>query len=257
MIENTIPDKNVKLKNIISLSGGKDSTCLLLKMLEMNESIHSVVFFDTGWEFPEMIEHIDKIEKYTGLDVVRLKYMHTFDYMLLEHYIPQSGKSKKPRKGYGWPSAMRRWCTGRKVQTIEKYYRKQHNFISCIGFAADEAKRVPVISKKKWPERYPLIEWDVSEKEALQYCYNHGFDWGGLYELFGRVSCYCCPLQRICELRNLRKYRPELWSRMLIMGKNQNRGFKGWKTVQDFENRFAEEDRQLDLFPNFTCKEKT
>ena len=146
---------------------------------------------------------------------------------------------------------MRRWCTGRKVQTIEKHYRTQSNFNSCIGFAADEAKRVPVISKKKWPERYPLIEWDVSEKEALKYCYDHGFDWGGLYELFGRVSCFCCPLQRIGELRNLRSHRPELWERMLEMDRNLevNRGFKEWKTVHDLEHRFAAEDRQLDLWP--------
>jgi len=144
-----------------------------------------------------------------------------------------------------------------KINAIEKYYRQQKDFISCIGFAADEAKRVPVVSKKKWSERYPLIEWDISEKEALQYCYYHGFDWGGLYELFGRVSCYCCPLQRIGELRNLRKHRPELWARMLVMGEILNRGFRELKTVQDFENRFSEEDRQLDLFPTFTCKEKT
>lgn len=45
--------------NIVSLSGGKDSTAMLLMMLERGEDIHSVVFFDTGWEFPEMHEHID------------------------------------------------------------------------------------------------------------------------------------------------------------------------------------------------------
>ena len=224
---------------------------MLLMMLEKNEPIHSVVFFDTGWEFPEMKAHIDKLEKYTGLDFIRLKPTEPFDYLLNEKpIIARKGpmKGKPHRIGNGWPSAMRRWCTRLKINAIEKYYRQQKDFISCIGFAADEAKRVPVVSKKKWPERYPLIEWDVSEQEALQYCYDHGFDWGGLYELFGRVSCYCCPLQRIGELRNLRTHRPELWARMMVMGKDQNRGFKEWKTVQDFENRFAQEDRQLDLF---------
>ena len=187
---------------------------MLLMMLEKNEPIHSVVFFDTGWEFPEMKAHIGKLEKYTGLEFIRLKPTEPFDYLLNEKpIIARKGpmKGKPHRIGNGWPSAMRRWCTRLKINAIEKYYRQQKDFISCIGFAADEAKRVPVVSKKKWPERYPLIEWDVSEQEALQYCYDHGFDWGGLYELFGRVSCYCCPLQRIGELRNLRTHRPELW----------------------------------------------
>jgi len=225
---------------------------MLLMMLERNEPIHSVVFFDTGWEFPEMHEHIDKLEKYTGIEIVRLKPKLSFTYELNEKPIrKRSGKDKGKihRIGNGWPSAMRRWCTGRKIDAIDKYYKQQFEFISCIGFAADEAKRVPVKSQKKWPERYPLIEWDISEDEALKYCYDHGFDWGGLYDLFGRVSCFCCPLQRIGEIRNLRTHRPELWEKMLEMDQKQFRGFKGVKTVRDLEVRFYEEDRQMEFWP--------
>jgi 3'-phosphoadenosine 5'-phosphosulfate sulfotransferase (PAPS reductase)/FAD synthetase len=227
---------------------------MLLMMLERNEPIHSAVFFDTGWEFPEMIEHIDKLEKYTGVEVVSLKHKEAFDYILSEKPIKaKSGelKGKIYRNGHGWPSAMRRWCTRWKVTAISKYQKQQKDFASCIGFAADEAKRVPVKQNKKWQERYPLIEWDVSEKEALQYCYDHGFDWGGLYDLFGRVSCFCCPLQRVGELKNLRKHRPELWRRMLEMDEaiKPNRGFKGYKTVEDFDRRFSAEESQIDLWP--------
>lgn len=235
------------MNNIISLSGGKDSTAMLLMMLERNEPIHSVVFFDTGWEFPEMLEHIYKLEKHTGLDFVRLKPKLPFDYELNETPVKHKKTGIPHRKGNGWPSPLRRWCTKRKLNAIKTYYKKQSGFVSCVGFAADEAKRVPIANKKKWPERYPLIEYDISEKEALQYCYDHGFDWGGLYELFGRVSCFCCPLQRLQELRNLRKHRPELWARMIVMDSGP-RGFRGMKSVHDLERRFAEEDRQGRLF---------
>lgn len=68
--------------NIISLSGGKDSTAMTLMMLERGEDIHSVVFFDTGWEFPEMHEYIDRLERYTGMSFVRLKSKHSFDYWM-------------------------------------------------------------------------------------------------------------------------------------------------------------------------------
>ena len=58
------PKKDESLvKNVVSLSGGKDSTALLLMMLEKNIPVHSAVFFDTGWEFPPMYEHIDKLER--------------------------------------------------------------------------------------------------------------------------------------------------------------------------------------------------
>jgi 3'-phosphoadenosine 5'-phosphosulfate sulfotransferase (PAPS reductase)/FAD synthetase len=225
---------------------------MLLMMLERNEPIHSVVFFDTGWEFPEMIDHIDKLEKYTGIQVIWLKHKHSFTYVLNEKpTVVRKGpmKGQPARAGNGWPSMFRRWCTRLKIDEIERYLKQQENFKSCIGFAADESKRVPVKSKKKWPERYPLIEWDISEKEALKYCYDHGFYWGGLYELFGRVSCFCCPLQRIGELRNLRTHRPELWAKMLKMDTENCRGFRDMKTVHDLDRRFAEEDRQMDLFP--------
>ena len=51
------------VNNVISLSGGKDSTAMLHMMLERGESVHSAVFFDTGWEFPEMEAHIDEVER--------------------------------------------------------------------------------------------------------------------------------------------------------------------------------------------------
>ena len=240
----------INLNNIVSLSGGKDSTAMLLMMVERGEDIKSVVFFDTGWEFPEMIEHVDKLEKYVGMEFVRLHPLQSFDYMLLRRPVKKSGRQKAHRIGYGWPSPLRRWCTGRKLDIIKKYYNYQSDFQSCIGFAADEAKRVPVVSKKKYPERYPLVEYDISEKEALEYCYDKGFDWDGLYEIFGRVSCFCCPLKRIEDYRKLRQHRPALWGQMLKMDNELggNRGFRGYKTVHDLDRRFACEDRQLDLF---------
>ena len=237
--------------NIISLSGGKDSTAMLLMMLEKKEPIHSVVFFDTGWEFPEMRTHIKKLEKYTGIEFVMLKPDKSFDYLLNDAPVKKRGgenAGKIHRFGYGWPAPLRRWCTRLKINAIEKYYRSQEDFKSCIGFAADEARRAPIIHKKKWPERYPLIEYDVSETEALKYCCDRGFDWGGLYELFGRVSCFCCPLQRLGELRNIRKHRPELWNKMLNMDIEGNRGFRDLKTVHDLDRRFTEEDRQMTMF---------
>ena len=236
---------------IVSLSGGKDSTAMLLMMLERKEPIHSVVFFDTGWEFPEMITHIDKLEKYTGIKIIRLKTAKSFDYWLnIVTVRSRKGENKGQihRRGNGWPSPLRRWCTRLKINTINKYYNTQTNITSCIGFAADESKRVPIEQKNQWLERYPLIDFDITEIEALKYCYNAGFNWGGLYELFGRVSCFCCPLQRMGELRNVRKFKPELWSRMLKMDIGNNRGFKGIKSVHNLDNRFAREDRQMELF---------
>lgn len=40
------------MKQIVQLSGGKDSTAMLLMMLERNMPVDEILFCDTGVEFP-------------------------------------------------------------------------------------------------------------------------------------------------------------------------------------------------------------
>lgn len=169
-------------QNVVSFSGGKDSTAMLLMMLERGEPIHSVVFFDTGWEFPEMHDHVAQVEAYIGIEIVKLKPKRPFTYWMFEReVIARKGemKGKVHRIGHGWPSPLRRWCNRQKVAAITKYENSLSisTPVSCIGFAADEAKRIKDNSTRI--KRYPLIEYGVSEKEALAYCKRHGFNWGG------------------------------------------------------------------------------
>ena len=49
------------IKNVVSLSGGKDSTAMILMMLEKNMPVDLILFCDTGKEFPAMLRHIDKL----------------------------------------------------------------------------------------------------------------------------------------------------------------------------------------------------
>lgn len=44
------------MKHIVQFSGGKDSTCMLLMMLEHNMPVDEIIFCDTGKEFPGMYE---------------------------------------------------------------------------------------------------------------------------------------------------------------------------------------------------------
>lgn len=237
---------------IISLSGGKDSTAMLHMMLERGEKIHSVIFFDTGWEFPEMYDHIDLVERKTGLKVWRLQSRLPFEYWMFHRpIVARKGpmKGKVHRIGNGWPSPSRRWCTRQKVDALDYFCKPVPNPVQCVGYAADETHRQ--MDNSKFTKRYPLIEYGVTEAEALQYCYDLGYHWGGLYEHFDRVSCFCCPLQSIGDLRSLRREFPKLWEKMLEMDLStpeHNMGFKGYKAVEDFEKRFAAEDRQRILF---------
>ena len=75
------------MNNVVSFSGGKDSTAMALLMLEKGVPIHSVVAFDTGWEFPQMYEHWDQFERYTGLKITVLRSNKPFTHWMLEREV--------------------------------------------------------------------------------------------------------------------------------------------------------------------------
>ena len=73
------------IKHVVSLSGGKDSTAMLLRLIEEGRPVDIILFCDTGLEFEAMYRHIDKLEKHIGKPITRLKSDKTFEYLLLEH----------------------------------------------------------------------------------------------------------------------------------------------------------------------------
>ena len=212
-------------------------------MIERGEDIHSVVFFDTGWEFPEMHDHIDLVEQKTGIEVVRLQPdMSFYDWMFNRRIVANSGhmKGKVHKIGYAWPTPKMRWCTGKKIERLSRYINNCGGETVCVGIAADEHHR----AKK---ERYPLIEYGKTEADCLEYCKRLGYTWGGLYDVFSRVSCWCCPLQTDHELKMLRRHYPELWDQLMEWDLNQPRhyaGFRKGKTVAEWDERFHTADKQ-------------
>ena len=198
------------MKNIVSFSGGKDSTAMLLMMIEKGIKIDEIIFCDTGKEFDELYEHIDKIERYIGQKVTRLKNEHSYEYFLYDKEITKG--PNKGNRGYGWTKMTNRWCTDRlKTQLVDRHLRKYtEEYTRYIGIAYDEPKRI-----KNTPGfKYPLYEWKITEAEALQYCYDKGFDFGGLYNHFDRLGCWLCPLQKIESLYSLYKYYPDKWQEL-------------------------------------------
>ena len=119
-----------------------------------------------------------------------------------------------------------------------KQFYSDYNVLQYVGIAADEEKRIK-------DKIYPLYDFGITEKEALKYCYDKGFDWEGLYEIFDRVSCWCCPLQSLDNLRKLRKYFPELWEELKIMDYKTWNRFKSDYTVPQLEKRFEFEEYRL------------
>ena len=241
----------------VSLSGGKDSSCLLILMIEKGLPIDSVLYADTSMEFPEMEAHIAKLDDFLfrerGIHITTLRHPRGFEWLMFDEpkqkpsCLENRARLGIPPYGNGWPGIKVRWCTGQlKTHLLTKEVNRlksEKSALHFVGIAADEAQRC-----KK--EQYPLVEWGITEAEALKICYDHGFDWGGLYEIYHRVSCWCCPFQRVDELRNLRHHHSELWARLLDLDKRARAQFgpgplgqfkQNW-SVARYDERFARED---------------
>ena len=224
------------MKHIVSFSGGKDSTAMLLRMLEEKMPIDEIIYCDTGKDFPEMYKHIKQVDEYIytnyAMSITTLKADKSFDYYMFDH-VKTRGKNKG-KKGYGWATMRARWCTTLlKNNVIDNYLKdyKDEGYIEYIGIAYDEPKRVK-------DKRYPLVEWEMTEKDCLQYCYDRGFDWGGLYEHFDRLSCWCCPLKNLKELRVLYTHYPKLWNELKEMDEKSYNKFRADYSVKGLGDKF-------------------
>lgn len=225
--------------HIVSFSGGKDSTAMLLFMLENSMQVDEIIFLDTGVEFPQMYEHIKQVEEYIGRPITKLKSDKSFEYYMFDH-VKTKGKNKG-QKGYSWSDFRNRWCTSNlKKQVIKKYLKKykDYNIIEYHGMAYDEPKRI----KDNPNIKYPLFDNKMTEADALQYCYDRGFYWSGLYEKFHRLSCYLCPLKSLGELKIIWKDFSELWAIMKDYDSRTYRKFRADYSIVELEEKFKKEE---------------
>ena len=228
------------MKQVVSFSGGKDSTAMLLMMIEKNMPIDEIIFCDTGKEFPQMYNHIKKVEKFINRKITILKNEKSFDYILGEY--TRVNRKGKTIVGKGWMDFRMRWCTGDLKRDVVKRHFRGVKYIDYQGIAYDEPNRISK-NKDKRIIKYPLFEWQITEKQALEYCYSKGFDWDGLYEKFARVSCYLCPLQRLGELKTIYFEFPELWEDMRRLDKLSWRKFRSDYSLKELEVKFNKENK--------------
>lgn len=238
------------MKHIVSFSGGKDSTAMLLMMEERGMQIDDIVFADTGMEFPEVYEVIKQVESIIGKKITRLKGDKTFEWMFTS--APKKSGKQAGMIGKGWPSMFCRWCTGAlKRDPLKEYYKQiGDEFTLYIGIAADETPRTKHAMTHK-NTRFPLVEWGVKEEDAFQYCFDRNITWRGAYKNRKRLSCFLCPMQRISDWRDLRENYPDLWKRALELDASpagQRNKLRQNMTLADLEKRFCEEDKQGLLF---------
>lgn len=173
------------MKVYVAFSGGVDSTALALLY-----PAAVPIFTDTGWEFPELYQHIGRFEQATGREVVRIKNH------LYEHGIPD-----RVRRWNYFPNHGSRWCTVEfKIRPMNKYLRDHLPCELWIGLRADEPGRTGNTTELDGLTiRYPMRERGMTRIDALQICIDH--DLLPRYPVYmARGGCVGCFYKRPAEV---------------------------------------------------------
>jgi len=185
---------------VASVSGGKDSTALMLSLREAEVPFRAV-FADTGWEARETYEYLDLLrEKIGPIDVVR----------------PKRDMIESIRHRAGFSSRMQRWCTRELKLTPLRAYHDALGVetVNAMGVRGEESARRAAMAEWADDEEWggyvwrPLIAWKVEDVIAIHH--RHGVPLNPLYHQgFDRVGCWPCIFSRKDEIRGLADKDPE------------------------------------------------
>lgn len=204
------------MRHIAMCSNGKDSLAMVLLLLEKELPLDEVVFYDTGMEFKAIYNNWQKLSKVLNnknIKTTTLKPPIPFEEKAFNIVVNERGGGT--HHGYSWCGGRCRWGTTDKLRIMDKYCESEPTIVY-VGIAADETKR---IAKERKPyKKLPLVDWNMTEKDCLNYCRKNGWSWQedgvDLYDVLDRVSCWCCRNKNKKELRNIYKYLPKYWNKL-------------------------------------------
>ena len=191
------------MKKFVLISGGKDSTATLLKVLEKDKNIEGI-FCDTGWEHPYTYKYIKELEKFTKVKIHLIKNKDYQMVDIIEKYLPND--RYRTCTTYLKELPTRKFLRQFKPKEILLYsgVRKEESSARSKRYKGLDENSVVIssysIKKQKIYEQYPIIDWNVEEVKA--YIKKKGFYLNPLYDLgFDRVGCFPCICSSVEDIK--------------------------------------------------------
>lgn len=204
----------------VSFSGGKDSTAMLIMLLEKGYPVTSIDFLDTEYEYPEVYQFIDEVDNYVKRYGKSVSHIYLKDKWKFEKWFygkVTRGVHEGEMRGY--PKVLQPcYLSRQKARTLDRYDRSSYRY---IGIGANESVRETNNPRLL----YPLIEWGVTEDECVEYLKEINL-LPTHKKYYTRSGCWFCPKQSIPSSISLYIKHPELWEQVKVWEKESPHGWK-------------------------------
>ncbi len=193
-----------ELTPVLSFGGGVNSVALAILLAKRGWQ-GTLVFADTGAEWPETYEYLDSFLPWLarrGLKFVVVGAEYRSNRYKVS--LPEAIEKYKMI-----PLARARWCTTEyKIRPIQRWCRSTGVDFSqmMLGIAADESHRQP-------DKIRPLVDWGITRDDCARVIVEAGLP------VPPKSGCWCCPFQRRSQWRFLYERYPELFQRAMALEK--------------------------------------
>lgn len=201
-----------KVRHILGLSGGKDSTALAIFMRREYPDLEIEYFFcDTHKELTETYEYLKRIEDWLQIKIHYLEPERGFDHWLDVY-------------GGVLPSPKVRWCTKQmKIIPLEKWVGSDE-VITYVGIRADENRDGYISTKSNITAKFPFKEHGLVRADILRELEESGIGMPDYYRWRSRSGCYFCFFQRKYEWVMLAQEHPDLFQKAIDYEQNHRDG---------------------------------
>lgn len=222
--------------NVISVSGGKDSTAIALLAMERGVENCRFVFCDTGNECSETYDYIEYLKTFFPIETLKADFAKKI--AIRRKKLLETGQEARAKatvasgnpfydlamlKGR-FPSAMARFCTTElKVNVIKQFIADilstGEDVDNWSGVRAEESPKRAKLTEREfffadsqsgaesWHFR-PILKWP--SQDCFSIMKRHGVKPNPLYlKGFSRVGCFPCINCRKSELREIATQFPE------------------------------------------------
>lgn len=201
-----------KVRHILGLSGGKDSTALAIFMRQKYLDLEIEYFFcDTHKELTETYEYLKRIEDWLQIKIHYLEADRGFDHWLDVY-------------GGVLPSPKVRWCTKQmKIIPLEKWVGDDE-VVTYVGIRADENRAGYISTKPNITAKFPFKEHGLVKADIIRLLEESGIGMPVYYRWRSRSGCYFCFFQRKYEWVMLAQEHPDLFQKAIDYEQNHRDG---------------------------------